>query len=138
MTKEELVRRNIISEADFSTSKSSGPGGQHVNKVSSKVTLRIDIYNSQLFSALEKSLITKKLASKISDKGELILSCQENRSQMRNKTIVIERFYTLISMALKREKKRVPTKRTRSSIEKRLTQKKQHATKKANRRYYTD
>ena len=120
----------LINEAVFLTSRSSGPGGQNVNKVNSRIELRFSITNSEVLSDEQKQLLSEKLASKLTSDGLLIVTCQENRSQLRNKEIAIEKFYHLITKALTPVKKRRSTKPTISSIEKRLRQKKENAEKK--------
>ncbi|MBP7507108.1 MAG: aminoacyl-tRNA hydrolase [Prolixibacteraceae bacterium] len=117
--------RDFTSELKFSSSRSSGPGGQNVNKVNSKVELRFDVNKSELLSEDEKVLLLKKLKTKINIEGELIITAQEDRSQLKNKQDVIEKFHALIIKALTPVKKRRPTNPTKSSVEKRLKQKKE-------------
>lgn len=135
MTELQLKNRGFSSELKFSASRSGGPGGQNVNKVNSKVELRFHIESSQLLSDHEKSILIHKLANKLSQEGELILTAQTERSQLKNKLIVTERFYNILASALTPQKKRKPTRRTKSSIEKRLNSKRKQAEKKANRRF---
>jgi ribosome-associated protein len=132
---EQLKRRPFHSEWEFRTSRSSRPGGQNVNKVSSKVELRFDIDHSSVITEDEKELIRNKLASKITIEGILIIVSQENRSQLKNKEAAIHRFFSLLASALQPVKKRRPTKRTRASVERRLERKKQQSAKKADRRF---
>lgn len=129
-----LFLRNFEKEFSFSQSRSSGPGGQHVNKVNSKVELRFDVKNSQLLSESEKKLILKKLAGKISKEGELIIVAQSERSQFNNKQIAIDKFYALVSYALRPQKKRIKTSPTKSSVLKRIEKKKQRSQKKSLRK----
>ncbi|WP_298363335.1 alternative ribosome rescue aminoacyl-tRNA hydrolase ArfB [uncultured Lutibacter sp.] len=124
----------IIHELQFKAVRSSGAGGQHVNKVSSKVELSFNIKASNGLSLEEKVLIQTKLANKISKEKVLTLSCSESRSQHKNKEIVIKRFFELIKKSLKKPKVRKATKPTKSSIQKRLDKKKKLAFKKAFRR----
>jgi ribosome-associated protein len=126
--------RKLENEFTFSTSRSSGPGGQNVNKVNTKVELRFNIDNSEILSNHEKHKIKYRLNNRITTNNELIITSQDERSQLKNKEKAIEKFYQIISMALKNHKKRKPTKPTRSSVEKRLNQKKQHAQKKSLRK----
>nr|WP_321411801.1 alternative ribosome rescue aminoacyl-tRNA hydrolase ArfB [uncultured Carboxylicivirga sp.] len=135
MTELELKNRDFTSELNFSSSRSGGPGGQNVNKVNSKVELRFHIESSQLLNEHEKSILLHKLANKLNQEGELILTAQTERSQLRNKLIVTERFYHLLAAALTPKKKHKPTRPTKSSVEKRLNSKKKQAEKKANRRF---
>ena len=113
----------IISELSFKAVRSSGAGGQNVNKVSSKVVLSFDLNASQALNADEKALIQTKLATKLTSDNILILNCDEDRSQLKNKAIVTKRFLELIEKSLKVQKKRKPTKVPRSVIEKRIKEK---------------
>lgn len=124
---------DLESEFVFQTSRSSGPGGQNVNKVNSRVELRFDIPNSVLLADMQKEVLQKKLASKLTSEGILIVVSQESRSQLENKELSVQKFYHLISVALKPEKKRKPTRPTKSSEEKRLQKKKLQGEKKAQR-----
>ncbi|MBU0765455.1 MAG: aminoacyl-tRNA hydrolase [Bacteroidetes bacterium] len=124
----------ILQELKFRTSRSSGSGGQHVNKVSTKVELLFDITRSGGLSEDEKVVISEKLANRISNEGILILVCQESRSQYKNKELVTERFLTLIQSALRPEKKREPTLPPPETDEERLRNKKAVAEKKRLRR----
>jgi ribosome-associated protein len=113
-----------VSELEFSASRSGGPGGQNVNKVSSRVTLRFDLERTTALSADQLARIRLKLASRINKDGVLQLSSQVTRSQELNREDVVARFAQLLRMALHQEKKRVKTKATRSSKEQRLQEKK--------------
>lgn len=124
----------LTQELQFKAVRSSGPGGQHVNKVSSKVVLTFDIINSKGLSLLEKERVCLKLSQKISKDKLLHLQCTDTRSQHKNKELVIDRFFDLIQKALQVSKKRRRTKPPRSAIAKRLRTKKRAAEKKANRR----
>lgn len=124
----------LITELNFKAVRSSGPGGQHVNKTSSKVEVHFNVTNSNALSASEISRISEKLKNRISSLGELVLSCSESRSQHRNKAIVMERLLQLIAESLKVRKKRKKSKPSRGAIEKRLRSKKNQALKKVNRR----
>jgi ribosome-associated protein len=113
----------LISELNFKAVRSSGAGGQHVNKVSSKVVLSFDVNNSQALSGEEKLLITEKLAPRLTAENFLILNCDEDRSQLKNKAIVTKRFLDIITKALLVPKIRKATKVPRSVIEKRIKSK---------------
>lgn len=128
-----VTERNFSSELHFSASRSSGPGGQHVNKVSSRVELRFDVMASGMLTPDEKVLIYTTLAKRINSSGELILVCQTERSQYENKEKVTERFYRLLAKALTLQKKRTPTRPTRASRVKRLESKHIHSEKKKRR-----
>jgi len=125
---------NLIKEVSFKAIRSSGAGGQHVNKVSSKVELTFDLMNSKEVSDKEKELLLKNLSRKLTKENVLILQCDESRSQHRNKEIVIHRFLELIRKALIIPKKRKKTKPSKVSIQKRLTSNKKHSEKKGSRR----
>jgi len=133
MLKEPLSYRNFEPELIFSASRSSGPGGQNVNKVSTKMELRFHVMNSLLLSQEEKDLILEKLAKRINQEGELRLVSQSERTQLKNKERVIEKFYDLLSKALLPRKKRKPTKPTAAAKEKRLEEKRLKAEKKRRR-----
>ncbi len=124
----------LINELNFKAVRSSGPGGQHVNKTATKVEVSLNINNSFAFSEKEKEILLKKLKTKISSEGILLLSCGETRSQHRNKAIVIDRLIELLKENLKRSKPRKKTKPSKRAIEKRLTAKKNQALKKINRK----
>lgn len=108
-------------ELEFLTSRSSGPGGQNVNKVNSKVELRFDIPNSKILTGEQKERLLIKLATKVTGDGVLIIASQRDRSQLSNKEDAIIKFYKLVNSALKPVKKRKATRPTKSSIENRLT-----------------
>ena len=125
-------------ELNFKTSRSSGPGGQHVNKVESRVELLFDVENSEFLEKDQKVVVFEKLRNRISNEGMLRLQCDETRSQVRNKEIVVERFLQLIKEALKPKKERKPTKPGKASREKRLRNKKKLAEKKEYRKPLSD
>jgi ribosome-associated protein len=120
MTPEELKTRNFEDEFAYSTSRSGGPGGQNVNKVSTKVELRLNLLLSTKFSESEKELICRKLKNKINKEGEIILVSQSERTQLMNKLVVTEKFYDLVSKAITLQKSRRSTKPTLSSKLRRL------------------
>ena len=134
MEPEVLAYRNLEDELIFTSSRSSGPGGQNVNKVSTKVELRFNVIKSMRLSDSEKELVYEKLRKKINRDGELILISQSERSQLKNKKKVIEKFYILLSKALSVRSKRIPTKPTGSSKEKRLEGKRRRSVVKRYRR----
>ena len=123
MNTEELKNRNLESEFVFSTSRSGGPGGQNVNKVSTKVELRFNLLLTSGFTEKEKEIILLKLKNKINKEIEIILVSQSERTQLMNKVGVTEKFYDLISKALTIQKKRRSTSPTFSSKVKRLESK---------------
>jgi ribosome-associated protein len=119
-----LEKQKIISELSFKAVRSSGAGGQNVNKVSSKVVLTFDLKNSQALTEEEKLLVETKLSSRLTTDSVLILNCDEDRSQLRNKEIVTKRFLELIKNALLIPKERKPSKIPKSVIRKRIKDKK--------------
>jgi len=120
----------LQNELEFSAVRSGGPGGQHANKVSSKVVLFFDIKNSQALSEHEKERLLDKLSSKLNKKDQLMLTCDESRSQHKNKQIAINRLLVLLESGLKIDKKRIPTKVKRSEKARRLEAKKKRSHKK--------
>ncbi|MFV8365254.1 alternative ribosome rescue aminoacyl-tRNA hydrolase ArfB [Flavobacterium sp. XS1P27] len=114
----------LLSELSFKAVRSSGAGGQNVNKVSSKVVLTFDLKNSQALTEEEKLLVETKLPSRLTTDLVLILNCEEDRSQFRNKEIVTKRFLELIKNALLIPKERKPSKIPKSFIRKRIKDKK--------------
>ena len=129
-----INRENFEPELLFSASRSSGPGGQHVNKVNTKIELRFHIPSSVLLSEEEKEILLQKLKNKINKDGELIIVSQENRSQLKNKEAAIEKFLDMLKKALTPTKKRKPSRPTRASLEKRLDKKKLVSEKKSQRK----
>lgn len=129
-----ITAKDILSEISFSTSKSSGPGGQNVNKVNSKVTLLFDVHNSQLLTVEQRNLILSKMASRISKDGILSINAQSKRSQLQNKEEALHKLDKLLAKAFTIKKKRKPTKPSKSAIKKRLDDKKKHSQKKSMRK----
>lgn len=128
-----LNKDQILTELQFKAIRSSGPGGQHANKVSSKVELSFQLNTSNGLTEREKKRIQLKLHNKLTNDGVLILQCDESRSQHKNKQLVIKRFFKLLEKSLIVPKPRRKSKPTRSSIEKRLKGKKIASLKKINR-----
>ena len=131
---EKLKNRNFESEFIFSTSRSSGPGGQHVNKTETKVELRFHIPSSEILMDKEKDRLLRELANRINTEGDLIISSQEHKSQAKNKEETIEKFYELIAGALKPKKKRKRTRPSKAARERRLNEKKMQSEKKQQRK----
>ncbi|XMO88366.1 alternative ribosome rescue aminoacyl-tRNA hydrolase ArfB [Algibacter sp. AS12] len=123
----------ILNEVTFKAIRSSGSGGQHVNKVSSKVELTFNLINSIVLNETQQERLKVKLKNRLTKDGVLILQCDESRSQHKNKQLVIKRFLELIKTSLIIPKKRKPTKVPKSVIKKRLKSKRQLSEKKANR-----
>ena len=126
--------KQIKNEVVIKPVRSSGPGGQHVNKVATKIDLRFNIPESQGLDEAEKTRILKKLASRLNADGVLIIQAAETRSQFRNRQIALARLKSMLEESLKRPKKRKPTKPSKSSVEKRLKSKKRQAEKKQSRK----
>ena len=111
----------------FKLSRSSGPGGQNVNKVSTRVTVFFDLAGSQAFSDIQKRRIFKKLAGRIDKHGVVRVSSQKFRTQKANKRKAIERLCKLLTEALQTKKPRKRTRTPRYAVEKRLQDKKQRS-----------
>ena len=129
-----MDQEKIISELSFKAVRSSGAGGQNVNKVSSKVVLSFDLLNSKALSDDEKLLLEQNLEPRLTNDKILILNCDEDRSQLKNKEIVIKRFLQIIIQNLIIPKERKATKVPKSVIKKRIQNKRNLSEKKQNRR----
>lgn len=125
-------------EIYFETSRSSGPGGQNVNKTESKVTLFWKVSDSEAINESEKLVIIEKNSNKINEKGELILYCQESRSQLQNKTLVFKKLIDLIEKSLEKAKPRLATKIPKAVKIKIVNDKKLLGQKKENRKRVVD
>ncbi|MFP4470631.1 MAG: alternative ribosome rescue aminoacyl-tRNA hydrolase ArfB [Bacteroidales bacterium] len=125
-----MTDRNFEQELQFSTSRSSGPGGQNVNKVNTRVELRFNVPASKILTDEEKARVMEKLAGKITTEGDLIISSQESRSQGANREIAYEKFLFIIEEALKVPKKRKRTHPTKAARQKRLEEKQKQSQKK--------
>jgi len=128
------ITNSLLNELKFKAIRSSGAGGQHVNKVSSKIELSFDVINSEVLTEEQKQLLLKNLSSRLTKNDILILFCDESRSQHKNKEIAIERFLQIIKKGLTIPKKRKPTKPTKASIKKRLDNKRKLSVKKIERK----
>ncbi|WP_268848723.1 alternative ribosome rescue aminoacyl-tRNA hydrolase ArfB [Flavobacterium aestivum] len=126
--------QTILSEIKYKAVRSSGAGGQNVNKVSSKVVLTFDLPNSQALSEEEKLILKTNLQNRLTADLMLILNCDEDRSQLKNKEIVTKRFLDIIKKGLHVPKERKPTKIPKSVIRKRIKDKKNVSEIKKNRR----
>lgn len=121
-------------EITYRTSRSSGKGGQHVNKVETRVELLFDVSNSSILGNTQKSLIQRNLKNHINNNGVLLLANETERTQLRNKNVVTKRFYKMIKQALIPDKKRKFTDIPKAVQAKRLANKKQKSEKKALRK----
>ncbi|WP_207433575.1 alternative ribosome rescue aminoacyl-tRNA hydrolase ArfB [Sabulibacter ruber] len=124
---------DLTPELIFQTSRSSGPGGQNVNKVASRVEVWFSIENSALLSQEQKDLLLEKLASRLNKEGYLHLASQEDRSQLANKELVVQKLYEVLEKALHRPKPRKRTTPSKAAVQKRLQSKQRQSQKKANR-----
>jgi len=121
-------------ELDFSFARSGGPGGQNVNKVSTKVVLRFDVARSPSLSEVQRERIRAKLANRIDGEGILMVTAQEHRSQPMNREAAMARLALLLAQALKVPRQRRKTRVPRAAVERRLEGKRLHARKKLDRR----
>lgn len=130
----QIRKEDIIKELVFRTSRSGGKGGQHVNKVSSKVELNFNVPKSVLLSDAQKNLILEKLSGRLNSEGVLQIVTEEERSQFRNKVRGIEKLLLILENAMYRPVMRKPSKPKRSAIEARLRAKRLNAVKKISRK----
>jgi len=120
----------LAKEFEFTASRSDGPGGQNVNKVNSKVTMKFDVTQSKILSDEDKAIICKRLASSLTKEGVLVMSSQSERSQLQNKEAVLLKFEKLLAKAFERRKVRKATKPSKGSVQERITSKKRISEKK--------
>jgi ribosome-associated protein len=121
-------------ELRFITSRSSGPGGQNVNKVESRVTLLFDLEGTDALTDSQKEMVRGKLSTRINKMGVLRVVAQKHRTQAANRKLAIERFSELMTHALESQKPRKPTRKSKAAAERRLEQKHRRSRLKQNRR----
>jgi len=125
---------DLLKECQFTTSRSGGPGGQHVNKVNTKVTLHWNVRLSSSLDEEQRSKIMEKLSKIINTDGEIVLSEHGSRSQLQNKNEVLDKLDKLLTKAFEVKKLRKKTNPSKASIRKRLDDKKKHGEKKRQRK----
>ena len=130
-----MNKETIKTELQYKAVRSSGAGGQNVNKVSTKIQIQFAVETSAGLSADEKATLTEKLANRLTKDGFLTIECDETRSQLKNKELATQRLFLLLENALKKTKKRIATKIPKAVIKKRLENKKRNAEKKQNRKF---
>jgi len=125
----------IKTELQYKAVRSSGAGGQNVNKVATKIQIQFSVENSNGLTADEKITLTEKLSNRITKDGFIMVECDETRSQLKNKELCIQRLFLLLENGLKKDKKRIATKIPKAVIKKRLNDKKLNSEKKENRKF---
>jgi len=129
----ERLRTWLETKAELSFSRSSGPGGQNVNKVNSAITIHVNLRSLEGIGEAEQAMLFTKLKNRINVEGELVIRADDTRSQLENRKLALERTLAMIVRALHREKPRRATKPTKASKERRIVAKKMIAVHKLNR-----
>ena len=122
--------QRLIKEVVLTASRSDGPGGQAVNKVNTKVTLRFDVPGSNVLTEEQKEVILQKLGNKLTGSGVLVIAAQESRSQQQNREAVLAKFERLIRQSLIKKKARKATKPSKQAAKNRIEEKKRKSEKK--------
>jgi ribosome-associated protein len=122
---------SVLSEVTFKASRSSGAGGQNVNKVSSRVTLRFSVRDSTLFTAAEKALLVETLGNLLTKEGELLVSCEQERSQLRNRGLALRKLEAVLAEGLAVATLRTVTEPSASAVRARVAAKRRQGEKKA-------
>lgn len=130
-----MNKETIKSELQYKAVRSSGAGGQNVNKVSTKIQITFNPSVSAGLTEDEKKTLSEKLSNRITREGSLMVECDETRSQLKNKDLAIQRLFMLLENALKKDKKRIATKIPKAVIKKRLDDKQKISEKKQNRNF---
>lgn len=126
-----LINTSLLyPELDFTASRSGGPGGQNVNKVNSKISVRFDVPHSEILTQEEKDILLQRLSSFLTKEGILQISSQESRSQLENKEAVVAKLDALLAKAFEKRKIRKKTKPSKIAVQKRIQSKKHLSEKK--------
>lgn len=130
MSTRKLTSAILLPELLFRASRSSGPGGQHVNKVNSRITLRFNVRESAILTDDEKSILLTRLRTHLTEGGELMIHAQDNRSQVQNKEAVLQKLDAMLVKAFEKRKARKATKPSHTAVQKRINSKRKQSEKK--------